>query len=92
MHVYAVAAATHALEEVEPAGAVWPLGHAVHEVAEPPTEYEFAAHTTHEDPLRYEPAEHVAAVAHDAGERQWPVEEHTEFDAHVWQKAVLPVL
>ena len=28
----------HAEEEVEPAGAVAPLGHAVHEVAEPPVE------------------------------------------------------
>ncbi len=57
----------HESEVVEPAGAVRPLGHAVHEVAVPPAEYVFAAHCTHEEPLRYEPAEQVVAVAHDAG-------------------------
>ena len=47
------------MTEVEPAGAVAPLGHAVHDVAEPPAEYVVAAHCAHELPLRYEPAEHV---------------------------------
>ena len=85
MHVYVIAAETHAAEEEEPAGAVVPLGHAVHDVAEPPAEYVFAAHWAHDEPLRYEPAEHEAAVTHDAGERHWPAEEHTELAAHCWQ-------
>ena len=71
------------MEEEEPAGAVWPLGHAVHEVTVPPAEYVFAAHRAHEEPLRYEPAEHVVAVTHETGERQLPVEEHTELAAHI---------
>ena len=45
-------AVMHASEVVEPAGAVRPLEHAVHEVAEPPAEYVLAAHWTHEVPLR----------------------------------------
>ena len=52
-HTYTVEVVeTHASEVVEPAGAVWPLGHAVHQFAEPPAEYVSAAHCTHEVPLR----------------------------------------
>ncbi len=42
-----LSALVHAADDAEPAGAVAPLGHAVHAVAAPPAEKELAAQAVH---------------------------------------------
>lgn len=56
---HVVAVATHAVDDVEPAGAEVPLAHALHTL---PERYEFAAHEQLESEV--EPAGEVALVGH----------------------------
>ena len=52
----------HFTEELEPGDDTVPLGHDEQDVAVPPAEKEFAAHSRHAPPLWYLPAIHVHAA------------------------------